>query len=139
MGCTNLDNTLIDVNFSVRLADPDDAATAEGTDTHAQDTSEDGVGSGDGHTDPGGDGEVDGGSNDSTGHSQHKQGRGIVEGGNINNLGPDGISDTTTNTYGAGKLEDGGTDHSLEVGDGAGRDGRCPRVGHIVGTDVPGV
>lgn len=121
---TNLDNALRDVNGPIVLvADPDDTVTTEGTNTHTQDTTEDGVSGGDGHTKPGGHSQVQGGGNDGAGHSEHEQRRGFFEGGDIDNLSPDGVGDTATNTHSAYKFQDDGTAHGLDVGEGAGRDG----------------
>jgi hypothetical protein len=48
------------------------------------------------HTEAGGDGKVDGGSGDSTDHAQHQQGRVPLEGLDVDDLGSDGICDTST-------------------------------------------
>ena len=62
------------------------------------------MGGRDGHTNLGSKGEVEGGSNDSADHAQHEQGGGLVEGVDVDNLCPDGIGDTTTDTDGASEF-----------------------------------
>jgi hypothetical protein len=137
---THLDNTSLEVDGTVVLiANPDDTTAAEGTNTHTKDGTEDGVSGRDGHTELGGDGEVTGGGRDGADHTEHEKGGGVGEVVDRDDLGSDGISDTAANTNGTGEFENGAEDHGLDVGHGAGGDGRSPGVGGIVGTNVPRV
>lgn len=137
---TNLNNTLRDVDGAVVLvADPGDTVATESAHTHTKDTAEDGVGGRDRETKLGSHGEVAGGSDNGADHAEHEKLGSVVEGLGIDNLGADGISDTATDADGADELHHDSATHGLEVGDGARRDGAGPRVGDIVGTDVPGV
>jgi len=92
------------------------------------------MGGGNWHTELGSKGEVDGGGDQSTGHSEHENRWVGLEEADVDNLGADGVGDTATDTKGTGELADGGQDHGLLEGDGVGGDGCSPGVGNIVGT-----
>ena len=133
-------HSLLDVDGPVLLvADPGYAVAAEGTDTHAQHAAEDGVRGGNGHAEAGGHGEVQRRSDDGADHAEHEQGGLVVKGGDVDDFGADGVGDAAAHAEGAGEFHDGGAEHGLDVSDGAGGDGGGPRVGDIVGADVPGV
>lgn len=139
-GSTNLNNALLDIQRAVLLvADPGDALVAKSADAHPQDTAEERVGGGNGETKAGSKSEIGGRGDDGADHAQHEHGGAVAEGLGVDDLGPDGVGDPAADSQGAGELHDGGAHHGLHVRDGAGRDGRGPRVGHIVGADVPGV
>ena len=137
---TNLNNTSLKIQGAVIVvANPDDTAATEGTNTHTQDTTENRVGGRNRHTDLGSEGKVKRGSSDSTDHTQHEQGRGVLEVRDRDDLGTDGIGDTATDTDSTSKLKNGTENHSLDVGQRPRGHGRSPRVGGIVGTNVPSV
>lgn len=91
-----------------------------GSNTHADDATHDGMGGGDGKTNLGSHGEVDGGSGNSADHAKHEKSGIIFEESRVDNLGADGVGNAGTNTNGAGKLHDRGENHGLEVGHGLG-------------------
>lgn len=113
---------------------PVDTVGADESNTHSDDTTHDGVGGGDRKTNPGADGKVDGGSNDSAHHAEHEKGRIALKQVNIDDLGSDSIGDSGTDTDSSGEFKDGTQSHGLDVGDGSGRNRCGPRVGDIVGT-----
>jgi hypothetical protein len=128
LGCfTNLNNTLLDIYRTVLLvANPGDTGAAKGTDTHAQDTAKDRVGSRNGETKAGSKGEVAGRGNDGTNHAQHEKSRALIKGLDVDDLCSDSISNSATNAEGAAELHDTGANHGLEVADGTGGNRRGP-------------
>lgn len=113
---TNLDNAILNVDRTVILvANPGNTAATESTNTHTKDTAEDRVSSGNRETETGSHGEVSGRSNNSANHTQHKQGRAVVESLDVDNLCSDSVCDSATNTKTTSELHDTGTDHGLEV------------------------
>lgn len=136
----NLNNTLLDINgTAVTVANPSNATATKSTDAHTKDTTKDRMGSGNRETETSGHGEVTSGGDNSANHTEHEKSRAVSESVDVDDLGSDGVCDSTTNTETASELHDTGTDHGLEVAQRAGGDGRRPRVGDIVGTNVPGV
>lgn len=92
-GKEDLDDTRVDVS-----SPPLNAIGSQSSNAHTDHTAHDGVGGRDRHTKAGSDGEVDGGSRDSADHTQHQQGRVLLEGLDVDDLGSDGICDTSTYT-----------------------------------------
>lgn len=113
---------------------PVDTVSADGSDTHSDDTAHDGMGSRDWHTEARGQGEVEGGGDEGTGHSQHEDGWVGLEELGGEDLGANGIGDTATDTEGTSELHNGGQNHGLLEGDGSRRDGCGPSIGDIVST-----
>lgn len=137
---TNLDNTLLDVNAALFVvANPGNTLATKSTNAHTEDTTKDGVSGRNGETKTGSHGEVTSRSNDGANHAQHEKSRAIIKSRDIDNLSSNGVGDSTANTKSASELHDTGTDHGLKVADGPRGHGRSPRVGDIVGTDVPSV
>lgn len=102
---THLDHTLLDIEGTVVLvSNPSHAAAAEGTDTHAEDTTKDGVRGGHGHADPRSNSQVGRRGNDGAHHAQHQQSRRAVESLSVDDLGADGVGHTATNTESTSKL-----------------------------------
>lgn len=135
---TNLDDTLLDINRAIVLvANPGNTTATKGSNTHTEDTAKNRVGSGDGETEASSESKIDRRGNDGADHTEHEKLRLVLEGADVDNLGSDSVGNTATDTEGTSELHGGGTDHGLEVGDGPRRDGAGPRVGDIVGTDVP--
>ena len=136
-----MDDTLLDFDSTALLvvANPDDTIGTKSTNTHTEDTTQNRVSSRDGHTDTSSESEVARRSNDGADHTKHEESRLVVKSLDIDNLGSDGVGNTATDTEGTTKLHDGGTQHGLDIGNGAGGDGAGPRVGDIVRTNVPGV
>lgn len=135
---THLNNTFLDVDAAVLVvANPGDTAATKSADTHTQDTAQDGVSSRDGKPEARGHGEVAGRGDDGANHAQHEQRGLVVKGTDVDDLGSDGVGYTSTDSEGTGELHEGGAQHGLEVGHGAGGDRAGPRVGDIVGTNVP--
>lgn len=137
---TNLDDTLLDINRAIVLvANPSNTTATKGTETHAEDTAKNRVGSRDGETEASSESKINRRGNDGADHTEHKNLGLILERVDVDNLGADSVGNTATDTEGTSELHGGGTDHGLEVGDGPRRDGTGPRVGDIVGTDVPSI
>jgi hypothetical protein len=124
-GSENLGNT---------LPAPGDVVCSNCRDTHADNTTHDGVGGGNRHTKTGSNGQVNRGSDKGTGHSDHENRRVLLEEGDVHNLGANGIGNTTSNTDSTCEFHDCGQAHSLPQGHRPRRDRRSPRVGDIVGS-----
>lgn len=92
-GKEDLDNTGVDVS-----SPPLDAIGSQSSNAHTDHSAHDGVSGRDRHTETGGDGEVDGRRGDSADHTQHQQGWVLLEGLDVDDLGSDGICDTSTYT-----------------------------------------
>jgi hypothetical protein len=97
------------------------------------------VGCGHRQADLGGEGQVQGGGNDGTHHAEHEHGGAVRKLLGVDDLGADRVSDAGTHPDGTTKLHDGRDHHGLEILDGPRRHRGCPCVGHIVGTDIPGI
>lgn len=87
-----------------------------------------------GHTEPCGDSEIDGGGSDGANHAEHEHGGVAIVHVDIDDLCADCIGDTGTHTDGTSEFEDGTKGHGLDVGHRPGGDGGGPAVGDIVGT-----
>lgn len=89
-----LDNAGVDISTP-----PVDTIRAYRRNTHSEHTTQDGVGSGHRHTQSGGGSQIKGRGADSTNHAQHEHSGLALEQVNIDDLCPDGISNTSTNTH----------------------------------------
>lgn len=98
------DDTRADALVELR---PVDAINANQSNTHANDTTHDGVGGRDGETDASAHGEVQGGGDDGAHHAQHQEGGIILELVNVDDLCSDGIGDSGADADGSCELEDG--------------------------------
>lgn len=83
-----------------------DVLGANEGDTHADDTTHDGVGGGNWETDLGAEGEVDGGGGNGAAHAKHEEGGVVFEHVDVDDLGADGVGYAGTDTDGAGEFED---------------------------------
>ncbi|KAI6767583.1 hypothetical protein HG530_005592 [Fusarium avenaceum] len=100
----------------VKLSPVNTVGTNE-SNTHSNDTSHDGRGG-----------------DNSTHHTEHEKSWIGFELVNVDDLGTDSISDTSTYTNGSSEFENGSEGHGLDVTDRSRGDRSSPRVGNIVGT-----
>lgn len=74
----------------------------------------------------------EGSSRERTGEGEHLHAGVVLEGGVGDDAVLDGFGGAGADGDGTEHLEDGAEDHGLSVGDGAGGDGGCPGVSHVV-------